>query len=66
MEKPAIPEQKQKLLLEAVFQSARTTLDGGWRISFDLGEAASEQMTQLLAWKDTSLYLAIVPTEGEL
>jgi hypothetical protein len=54
-----------KLSVKAIFQSARTTIDGGWRISFDLGQHESDFVSQLPSIMGKELYLVIVGGENE-
>jgi hypothetical protein len=49
------------MTLQAIFQSARTTVDGGLRISFDLDESQASLLPQLLKWKHRTLNIAIQP-----
>lgn len=55
----------KRLTFHAVFQSARTTVDGGWRITLDLSADASPMMAELLEWKDRALYVAIIPDDSD-
>lgn len=57
------------MTLQAIFQSARTTVDGGLRVSFDLDESQAHLLPQLLNWKHHTLNIAITPDSdptGEL
>lgn len=48
-----------KLISEAIFQSARTTVDGGWRVSFDLSEVDGDFITSLAKLKGESLFIVV-------
>lgn len=52
-----------KLSAEAVFQAARTTTDGGWRVSFDLSEDEAKFVTDLNRLKGHLLYLCVMNEE---
>jgi hypothetical protein len=47
------------LITQAIFQSARTTIDGGWRITFDLSEQEAEFVTKLSKLKSKQLFLVV-------
>lgn len=47
--------------LTAIFAKATTTVDGGWRISFDIDESQSNEIAKLSQFRDLSLQLVIVP-----
>ena len=48
-----------EIAVSAIFQSARTTIDGGWRVSFDLDESQSEEITALAKLKNKSLIIVV-------
>lgn len=50
----------------AIFQSAKTTQDGGWRVSFDISEDESAKVAQVACLKGGLLQLAVVPIEAGL
>lgn len=54
---------KDPVALEAVFAKATTTVDGGWRISFDCAEQAA--ITELSKLRGKRLYL-VISTEEQL
>lgn len=54
-------KMNEPLAIEAIFTKATTTIDGGWRISFDCGEqAAVEALAKL---RDQRLYIVIMTEE---
>jgi len=54
-----------QILLTAIFQSARTTLDGGWRISFDVDSSQGELIANLVKQKDKQLFLVVSARKDE-
>jgi hypothetical protein len=54
-----------KLVVKAIFQSARTTIDGGWRVSFDLSEQESEFISKLPSLKGKELFVVVMERENE-
>jgi len=54
-----------KLITEAIFQSARTTIDGGWRITFDLSELDTEFIAALAKLKHENLFLVVQVKEKQ-
>lgn len=44
----------------ATFFKATTTIDGGWRITFDVNPSEADQIHQLANCKDKELQLGIV------
>jgi len=55
-----------KQVLTAIFQSARTTVDGGWRISFDVDESQGEIISQIVKMKEQALHVVVIPKESNL
>ena len=52
---------KNIMTLQAIFQSARTTVDGGLRVSFDLSQDQAHLLPLLLNWQHQTLNIAIQP-----
>jgi hypothetical protein len=50
--------------IQAIFSKATTLVDGGWRLSFDLGEDMAEAAAQLSKMRGDALYL-VVMTQAE-
>lgn len=50
--------------VQAIFTKASTTVDGGWRISFDVSESEAKAVTDIAQLKNEALYL-VVMTEAE-
>lgn len=55
---------KEGLVIQGVLTKVTTTVDGGWRISFDLGEDQTLATTQLSLLRDQLLNIVIVQLEG--
>lgn len=45
--------------LQALFSSARSLVDGGWRLSFDINPTEIPQLTQIAQLKDKILNIEI-------
>lgn len=54
---------EQPITFEAIFQKATTTVDGGWRISFDLSNDDSSKVSDIAALANESLTI-VVMTSG--
>ncbi len=52
-----------KIVINAILQGARTTVDGGWRISFDLPAHESNNVVELSKLNNTVLHVVIIPAE---
>lgn len=50
---------QNNITLQVVFTKAVTTVDGGWRISFDCLESESEKIAKLASLRDQGLHIAI-------
>lgn len=48
----------------AIFNKATTLIDGGWRVSFDLSEQNSQEISEIVSMKNENLFL-VVFTEDE-
>ena len=53
--------EKLGLSFTAIFNSARTTVDGGWRITFDLSNTDSDKISEIAALQHQLLQIAIIP-----
>jgi len=53
----------QKLVLSAVYYSARSMADGGWRVSFELGEWEREKIAELAGMRGEELVMVIMPAK---
>jgi len=51
----------EQIILTAIFQSARTTIDGGIRITFDIDGSQSDLLSKLLKLKDQALFVVVTP-----
>jgi hypothetical protein len=49
------------LTFVAAFHKATTTVDGGWRISFDVSEDEAKTVAQLSVLRGELLQLAVIP-----
>lgn len=52
----------KNIVINAILSGARTTIDGGWRISFDLPEHEAEQVVALSKLKDEALVIVVQTT----
>lgn len=55
---------KEPIAIQAVFNKAVTTVDGGWRISFDTSEDMAAKIAELSLQRGESLYV-VVMTEAQ-
>lgn len=53
----------QPVALQVIFEAARTTSDGGWRLSFDTHSDMGKQVIALNDLKGHSLYLVVMTDE---
>lgn len=51
------------ITLQAIFNKATTTADGGWNITFSVSQDEAAQVMQLANMRDDLLQLAVVPIE---
>jgi hypothetical protein len=58
-----IPEEN--VVCTAIFQGARTTVDSAWRITFDIDESQSEEVTKIARLKNRRLILVVSVQEDE-
>ena len=54
---------EQGITFEAIFSAARTTVDGGWKITLDVNADDSKAMLQLAQMRDTLFQVAMIPIE---
>jgi hypothetical protein len=57
--------EQENVVCTAIFQGARTTTDSGWRISFDLDESQSEEVTRIAKMKNRRLVLVVTLQDEE-
>lgn len=50
--------------LEAIFNKATTTIDGGWNLTFALSDDMADKVTEVTRLREERLYV-VVMTEGE-
>jgi hypothetical protein len=50
-----------EIVLRAIFQAARTTVDGGIRISFDIDASQADLLAKLLKIQQHTLYVVVTP-----
>lgn len=53
------------LTFTAILNKVQTTVDGGWRISFDVSQDEAEKMTEITKHRDSALMLAVVPIKDD-
>lgn len=49
--------------MQVIFQGAKTTPDGGWRLTFDVSNDEATKVVQIVSLKDLLLQMAVVPIE---
>ncbi len=54
---------EQGITFQAVFNKATTTVDGGWRISFDVPESEAANLLELAGLRGCVFQVACVPIE---
>lgn len=55
------PNGRKPIAVEAIFAKATTTVDGGWRISFDLPGYLSSTVAEISKLRDEAIKLVIIP-----
>lgn len=50
----------EPIVIQATFNKATTTVDSGWRLSFDTGEEMSEACARLSKMRDQVLYVVVM------
>ena len=53
----------EQIALQATFNKATTTVDGGWRLVFDCPEDAGEQILEVQKLSRDALFLVIMKEE---
>lgn len=53
------------ITLQAMFNKATTTPDGGWNITFSVNQDEAEAIMQLCQMRDTLVQLGIIPITFE-
>lgn len=61
--KDTTPPDQHVIHFKAIFSKATTTIDGGWRVSFDLDAFQGDKATALNEVRDKVLQIAIVPEQ---
>lgn len=56
---------ENQIILQAVFQSIRSTVDGGLRVSFDLDPSQADILSQIMKLKNQQLFLVISARKDE-
>lgn len=56
-------ENEQGITFQAVFYKATTTVDGGWRVSFDVPETEAAQLLELAGLRGCVFQVACVPID---
>jgi hypothetical protein len=46
--------------LQGVFSKATTTVDGGWRISFDVDEKQAKEITEISKLRDKTVFICVM------
>jgi len=54
---------EKNLVLTAIFQSVRSTIDGGLRVSFDLDASQADVLSDIMKLKDKGLFLVVTEQE---
>jgi len=54
-----------QVILQAIFQSVRSTVDGGLRVSFDLDSSQADKLSEIMKLKDQGLFLVISARKDE-
>lgn len=53
-------EDQKKLVFDAIFAKATTTVDGGWRLSFDVSQDEAENIAKLARLTSQALKLVVI------
>lgn len=54
----------EPISLQAILSKATTTVDGGWNITFSVGEYNQAQVLELCNYKNELLQISIVPVDS--
>lgn len=57
-------EETQTVAFKAVLSGARTTVDGGWRVTLDVAQTDSQAIMELSKLRDMNLMVAVVHDAG--
>jgi len=57
--------EEDAVQLNLQLQAIRTTVDGGWRITFDCDSSQSQEIMNLSQYRDQLLTVAILPHPEE-
>lgn len=49
------------ITLTAIFSKATTTVDGGWRITFDVDQSEAQSILKLSVLRDQLFQMALIP-----
>ena len=58
-------EETEAITFECILNCAKTTVDGGWRISFDVDAKQADAILRLSKLRDCVLAVAIVPQPSD-
>lgn len=56
-------EAPQGITFQGMLTKLSTTIDGGWRITLDIGNDFQKELLQLAVLKDSPLQCAFIPIE---
>lgn len=56
----SVKGEKMGITFQAILNKITTTVDGGWRVSFDVSASDSEAMLELAKLRDTTLQIGII------
>lgn len=56
-------KSEQGITFKAIFNRATTTVDGGWRISFDVPESEAGSLLELAVLRGCVFQVAVVPID---
>lgn len=54
----------EQIAIKGTFTKASTTIDGGWRVTFDFPDHEGQEIAKLLQLRDTAITVVIVPDEN--
>ena len=55
---------EMKIVLDAIFNKATTTVDGGWRISFDCPNNEAQNISQISQLQGTKFHLVVLTEDA--
>jgi hypothetical protein len=56
-------KQDEGITFVALFSKATTTVDGGWSITFEVGQDEAIKVVQLAEFRGQALQVAVIPFE---